>query len=177
MNNMPLYYGLVDAKIRAADKDLPVQYQKILIRKVNGSGNNFVKWVITTIKIRHLKKCFLTFWKNGMKLESVQIIWKILTDVYAGYIFISTAKSLIQLKFKNTFLWNHQKMVYVLTVMRLVLFLVSILIKKNLVLYRFKKEVLFSHLWLCRINWFFRVWCRLTFSSFFSMPFGYFGLY
>ena len=24
--------------------------------------------------------------------------------------------------------------------------------KKNLVLYRFKKEVLFSHLWLCRIN-------------------------
>ena len=130
MNNLFSYCGLVNGKIRAADKDLPVQYQKILIRKVNGSGNNFVKWVITTIKIRHLKKCFLTFWKNGMKLESVQIIWKILTDVYAGYIFISTAKSLIQVKFKNTFLWNHQKMVYVLTVMRLVLFLVSILIKK-----------------------------------------------
>ena len=26
MNNLPTYCGLVDAKIRASDKDLPVQY-------------------------------------------------------------------------------------------------------------------------------------------------------
>ena len=35
MNNLPSYFGLVDAKIRASDKDLPVGIGGVLVTKTS----------------------------------------------------------------------------------------------------------------------------------------------
>ena len=37
MNNLPLKFGLVDAKIRASDKDLPVRVESIIPQNLGGS--------------------------------------------------------------------------------------------------------------------------------------------
>ena len=52
MNNLSSYGGLVDANIKASDKDLPVAENKFLVQ-VNLQVDKFPKWRLRTLPVRN----------------------------------------------------------------------------------------------------------------------------
>ena len=60
MNNLSSYYGLVDAKIRASDKDLPVQ----VVEKVPKCLNICYKLIMEKLLVLNLEELLVYLWLN-----------------------------------------------------------------------------------------------------------------
>ena len=60
MNNLSSYYGLVDAKIRASDKDLPVQ----VVEKVLKCLSICYKLIMEKLLVLNLEELLVYLWLN-----------------------------------------------------------------------------------------------------------------